>query len=144
MTPLEMVRQFHAQAGARLDEPATPELVRERWALVAEEFAEFATEWLGLGGQDASRLRMMLTALGYQATDRASANLAAVAKEAADLNYVVNGACANVGIDLDRAIELVHLNNLIKLRGTAVDKDWNGKVLKPAGFQPPDLSSCVP
>lgn len=143
-TELEMVRAFHAKAGARLDEPVTPELVRERWALVAEEFIEFAAEWLGLVPKHEQLLRSMLSAVGRHATDRAAANGSAVAKEAADLKYVVTGACANVGIDADHAFELVHANNMAKLDAEGLTRDWNGKVVKPAGWVGPDLSSCVP
>lgn len=71
-----------------------------------------------------------------------SANhLADVAKESVDLIYVVAGLLNNLGLDGDRIFELVHQSNMAKVDpGTGyVVKRADGKVLKPIGWEPPDV-----
>lgn len=53
----------------------------------------------------------------------------------ADLLYVVYGAAVDAGLDIDPIFEIVHKNNMTKLRGKSVSDE--GKVLKPTGFVGP-------
>lgn len=55
-----------------------------------------------------------------------------------DLLYVVYGAAVAWGIDLSPFFEQVHKANMAKLGG---GKRADGKVLKPEGWQPPDIEA---
>ncbi len=63
-----------------------------------------------------------------------------VAKELADVVYVVYGTAHALGIILDRALERVHTSNMTKLSGPRRE---DGKLLKPPGYESPDLSDVV-
>ena len=65
-------------------------------------------------------------------------------KELADLVYVCYQYAANLGWDLDEALDRVHASNMSKL-----DEDGNpiyredGKVLKGPNYKPPTLTDLV-
>lgn len=63
----------------------------------------------------------------------------ALAKELADLSYVVYGTAVEFGIDLDEAVSVVHDSNMTKLddNGEPLLRD-DGKILKSDNYQPPD------
>lgn len=67
--------------------------------------------------------------------------LADVAKELCDLIVVAVGAAVALGIPLEECWARVHASNMAK-RGGPVRED--GKVLKPAGWAPPDLAPLFP
>jgi predicted HAD superfamily Cof-like phosphohydrolase len=119
-----MVRQFHEAFGVAVDAEDTPELRRFRTCLIGEESDEV-----------------------YRALfpwDRDPAPLEDVAKELADLIYVVHGTAVSLGIDLDEAVRRVHASNMSKRNpdGTVSYRD-DGKVLKPATYRPPDMAGVV-
>lgn len=60
-------------------------------------------------------------------------DLAAVAKELADLLYVVYGTAVSCGIDLDPVFREVHRSNMTKVGG---HKRADGKWVKPPGYSP--------
>ena len=60
-------------------------------------------------------------------------DLAAVAKELADLLYVVYGTAVSCGIDLDPVFREVHRSNMTKVGG---HKRADGKWVKPAWYSP--------
>lgn len=66
------------------------------------------------------------------------------AKELADLVIVAYGAALTFGIDLDRAVHLVHASNMSKLGtdGKPVMRE-DGKVLKGPNYLPPDMTSVL-
>lgn len=65
----------------------------------------------------------------------------ALAKELADLLYVVYGTGAAVGIDMDKVYDEVHCSNMSKLGADGeVIRREDGKVLKGPNYAPPDLS----
>jgi predicted HAD superfamily Cof-like phosphohydrolase len=67
-------------------------------------------------------------------------DVVAVADALADLLYVTYGAAITFGIDVRPIFEEVHRANMAKLGGgTRAD----GKVLKPHGWQPPDLAPLL-
>ena len=72
-------------------------------------------------------------------------NLAAVAKEMADLLYVVYGTAVSYGIDMDPVFREVHRSNMSKVGGY---KREDGKWVKPATYSPariePILAEQVP
>lgn len=61
-----------------------------------------------------------------------------------DLIYVAYGAALDCGYDVDAALAKIHAANMAKLGpdGKPVLNE-HGKVTKPEGWQPPDLSSLV-
>ena len=65
-------------------------------------------------------------------------------KELADLVYVCYQYAANMGWDLDEAMDRVHKSNMSKLDeyGKPIFRE-DGKVLKGPNYQPPDLSDLV-
>jgi len=120
MSPVGLVREFHVAFGCAIDKPPTRDLRTLRARLIAEEANEVNGE-LARGG------------------------LAAIAKELADLAYVTYGAAVSLGIDLDAAIRAVHASNMAKLGadGRPIFRA-DGKVLKPEGWQAPDMSGALP
>lgn len=65
----------------------------------------------------------------------------AVARELADVVYVAYGTALVAGIDLDAALREVHRANMHKAREGHRRED--GKVMKPPGFRPPDMSVAI-
>ena len=71
-------------------------------------------------------------------------NSAECLKELADLVYVCYQYAANLGWDLDEALDRVHKSNLSKLgeNGKPIYRE-DGKVLKGPNYQPPNLTDLV-
>jgi predicted HAD superfamily Cof-like phosphohydrolase len=65
-------------------------------------------------------------------------------KELADLVYVCYQYAANLGWDLDEALDRVHRSNMSKLddNGQPIYRP-DGKVLKGPNYQPPNLNDLV-
>ena len=65
-------------------------------------------------------------------------------KELADLVYVCYQYAANMGWDLDRALELIHKSNLSKLdeNGQPIYRE-DGKILKGPNYKKPNLHSLI-
>lgn len=122
MTPQEMVERFHTVFGLEVREKATFGLFQRRRTLITEEYMELLEEL-----QDPFR-----------------ADLAQVAKELADLVYVLYGTAVALGINLDEALWRVHLSNMSKRApdGT-ITRRSDGKVLKPDTYQTPDMSGVL-
>ena len=70
----------------------------------------------------------------------ATGNLAAVAKEMADLLYVTYGTAVSYGIDMEPVFQEVHRSNLSKVGGY---KRADGKWVKPPTYSPADIESIV-
>lgn len=111
MNPQSMVEQFHClfdilvrKAPGQVDERTR--VLRER--LIQEEFEELKE---AMGKQD----------------------LAAIAKELADLLYVVYGTAVSYGIDMDPVFREVHRSNMSKVGGY---KREDGKWVKPPTYSP--------
>ncbi|MGE3537747.1 MAG: PilZ domain-containing protein [Candidatus Tectimicrobiota bacterium] len=66
----------------------------------------------------------------------AQGDITDVAKELADLLYVVYGTAVSCGIDMAPVFQEVHRSNMSKVGG---QKRADGKWLKPAGYQPAQL-----
>lgn len=67
-----------------------------------------------------------------------------IAKELADIIYIVCGTAASYGIPLDRVFDEVHRSNLSKLGedGQPLRRE-DGKILKPEGWTPPDIKKIL-
>jgi predicted HAD superfamily Cof-like phosphohydrolase len=66
-----------------------------------------------------------------------------VAKELADIIYIVCGTAASYGIPLDRVFNEVHRSNMEKLVDGKVVRRDDGKILKPEGWTAPDIKSVL-
>lgn len=113
-----MVEEFHrkfdilVQARPAIPNGSTKEL---RTRLIQEEFDE------------------LKEALGQE-------DLAAIAKEMADLLYVVYGTAVSYGIDMEPVFREVHRSNLSKVGGY---KREDGKWVKPSTYSPACLEPIV-
>jgi predicted HAD superfamily Cof-like phosphohydrolase len=67
-------------------------------------------------------------------------DVAAVAKELADLLYVVYGTAVSCGIDMEPVFEEVHRSNMSKVGG---HKRADGKWVKPPGYSPACLGPIL-
>jgi predicted HAD superfamily Cof-like phosphohydrolase len=67
-------------------------------------------------------------------------DLIAAIDGACDLIYVVLGTMIAAGIDLEAFYAEVHRSNMAKVGGPVRE---DGKILKPAGWTPPDLVSVL-
>lgn len=118
MQPQDMVAEFHRKFDILVgDRPSIPtEATRQlRVRLIHEEFAEL---------QEAM----------------AAQDLPAVAKELADLLYVVYGTAVSYGLDMDPVFREVHRSNLSKVGGY---KREDGKWVKPPTYSPADVQPLL-
>jgi len=69
-----------------------------------------------------------------------TSNFAEIADGIADLIYILVGMAINYGIHLPCVWDVVHKANLAKAGG---GKDKNGKIMKPLGWEHPDIASVV-
>jgi predicted HAD superfamily Cof-like phosphohydrolase len=65
---------------------------------------------------------------------------AAMVKEWADVQVVLSNLAWFFGIDGEEAFNRVHNNNMSKLVDGRIVRREDGKVLKPEGYQKPDMS----
>jgi len=116
----QMVRQFHERFGlVSNSRPGVPggNVHRLRTLLIEEELAEFRN--------------------AGEAQD-----LVGVADALADLLYVVYGAAAEYGVDLEPVFAEIHRSNMTKgqsVRGSRPD----GKVRKGPGYRPPNVRQVL-
>lgn len=122
------VTAFHEACGVPVcGRPKTPDIARQmlRAKLMQEEFKELMNE------------------IEYCA--ESDAHLHALAKEMADLIYVVIGSALEYGIPLDEAWNEVQRSNMSKMdpeTGKAIKRD-DGKVLKGPNYSPADIQSII-
>ena len=69
-----------------------------------------------------------------------SGAIAHLAKELADIMYVVLGTAVSYGIDIRPVWDEVHRSNMDKVGGPS---RADGKVLKPEGWTPPDIGAIL-
>lgn len=118
----DMVQEFHKAFDIYTGQkPEIPydETVDLRLDLINEEFAELEESMLS-----------------YKPIED-------VAKELADLLYVVYGTALACGINselMDKVFEEVHKSNMSKING---HKGENGKWIKPDDYEPPDIEKII-
>lgn len=128
MTPQEMVLEFHQVFGCDIDVRDEDSFTFRRHLLL-EEFDELMEEFYDVFSDFRN---------GY------GLDLTKMAKEMADLAYVLYGLAVTAGIDLDKAIQLVHKSNMTKLWPDGRPRvREDGKILKPPGHQDWDVSETV-
>jgi predicted HAD superfamily Cof-like phosphohydrolase len=119
---LEQVREFHEAFGVPiLSLPQMPHEERRklRYRILKEEFEE------------------------YVAAENDD-DLAEVADALGDMAYIIAGTALEYGIPLDRVLDEIHRSNMAKLGpdGKPI-KRADGKVIKPEGWQPPDIAAAL-
>ncbi len=110
----QMVLEFHQEFDIYIaQQPTIPDEATQtlRTRLIQEEFEEL---------QEAMKTK----------------DLANVAKELADLLYVVYGTAVSCGIDMEPVFQEVHRSNMSKVGG---HKREDGKWVKPATYSPADI-----
>jgi NTP pyrophosphatase (non-canonical NTP hydrolase) len=125
-----MLRQFHAALG---DESGRGN-AQLRITLHGEEHAELIEALYAL---HYSR------AFGRAGRTQDRGRREALARELADVVYVAYGTAHAFGIDLDAALLEVHRAAMSKLDPATMVVREAGKVLKPEGFVPPDMSRAI-
>lgn len=92
--------------------------------------------------EDTKRLRIRLIQEEFDELKEsmATGNLSAVAKEMADLLYVVYGTAVSYGIDMEPVFREVHRSNLSKVGGF---KRADGKWVKPATYSPAHIEPIL-
>ncbi len=114
----KMVQEFHEQFDIHIAAtPSVPDDATQilRHRLIKEEFEEF---------QEAMQ----------------SKDLSAMAKELADLLYVVYGTAVSLGIDMEPIFKEVHRSNMSKVGGY---KREDGKWVKPPTYSPASLDAII-
>lgn len=133
--------EFHRAMGVPgvgEEKPFVPskERIRLRLKLIAEEFAEllFAA---GLYDEEEFRRARDGSLKFIDAEYLGDCDLVGVADALADLIYVIEGTNLEFGIDGKAVFDVVHAANMQKTTGP---RRADGKILKPAGWQPPDIA----
>lgn len=125
---MEEVAQFKEAHGHKLpDKLHTPD--EKRLDLLTDLIIEECTEVMDAIYDDDGNLKI---------------NHVELAKELADLVYVTVGLAVECGIPLDKVWDEVHASNMAKIGpdGKFVVRE-DGKILKPEGWQKPDIEGCL-
>lgn len=127
-TNMDKVRDFHEAFGHPIDGQWTKELVRLRRNLIDEEYMEADDEF---------------EEIYYKASHHEEItvdNKEKLTKELVDILYVVYGAGVALGLNLDRAFDIVHQSNMSKLGedGKPILRE-DGKVLKGPNYREANL-----
>lgn len=126
--PMAMLNQFHSAFGIKqfidLDSYGRDKLAKVRLAIIAEEFKEVTDEMLDLINGEGDRAKL--------------------AKEIADLIYVLYGTAAVLDIPMYPVFAEVHHSNMSKLGddGKPVLRA-DGKVLKGPNYAPADIEAVL-
>jgi predicted HAD superfamily Cof-like phosphohydrolase len=135
----DQVLEFHRVVGQPIGEkPAVPsdERVRLRLSLVAEEFFELLTA-TGLGSKwDAVLDAQDSIKDAIKEFPIIKVDMPGFIDALADLDYVIEGARIEFGVDGGPIAAEVHRANMTKAGGPLRP---DGKRLKPEGFKPPDI-----
>lgn len=123
-SPQALVAEFHEKFGVPNLLGEGPD-VREdrfdlRYDLIREESRELEDE--------------------FQAWNFSQGDIAKIAKEAADLVYVIYGMALEFGIDLDAVLAEVHRSNMTK---TSQNKRADGKIQKGPDYVEADIASVL-
>ncbi len=87
------------------------------------------------------RVRLMISELSELVEAMSNEDMVGIADGIADLLYVVIGTGISYGIPMKKVFDQVHANNMTKVGADGhVHKDFSGKVIKPEGYKPVDLS----
>jgi predicted HAD superfamily Cof-like phosphohydrolase len=141
------VREFHVAMGQRVGDQSAPNCTVDlemRVRLIAEEFDELL---LALGPGHRGRCNYVTEAiedwLDKYNNGRwipGAPHDPSVADALADLAYVTVGANVAWGLPAAEVFDEVHRSNMAKQGG---ERRADGKILKPAGWTPPDVAGVL-
>ncbi len=142
----DQVREFHAAAechiASELSVPSEGRL-RNRGMLIVEEMIELL-EAMGFDNIALTRARLALEGIiRYHAIDWSVFDLAKVAKESADVDYVVAGMRVECGIPGAAVANEVHRSNMSKCTDGRILRRADGKVLKGPNYSPADIAAVL-
>lgn len=140
--PQTLVAEFHAKMGLPVaSEPTvgTPEQRMLRFRLMLEEVIEWGRAanlyvW-SESGDEIESVRNLTIEHGDGKPD-----LTQMTHELADVQYVVSGTAVELGLPLREAVPLIHEANMRKEPG---NMDSGGKIRKPEGWTPADVSPLL-
>lgn len=89
------------------------------------------------------RIELLMEEVKEYLEGEENGDLENVAKELADIIYIVCGTAVSYGIPLDKVFDEVHRSNMAKLVDGKVKRREDGKILKPDGWTPPDIRSIL-
>lgn len=89
------------------------------------------------------RMDLMLEEVKEYMESEEKNDLENLAKELADIIYIVCGTAVSYGIPLDRVFDEVHRSNMAKLVDGKPIRREDGKILKPEGWTPPDVKKIL-
>lgn len=152
-TPADRVRAFHQAFDLVVRDTPVPELAidekRFRERLILEEVAELICAMHGLPEPE-HVAKWWAAALDHHARSCSAAGqkgaggVVEVARESADVLNVVYGNALHWGFDLDTAFHTVMDACMRKLGPDGqVRRRADGKVLKPDGWEPPDVAAAI-
>lgn len=124
-SPQALVAEFHEKFGVPnlleggADFPGNDRLSL-RYALIAEEWEELDAE--------------------FELYWDAAGDITEIAKEAADLVYVIYGMALEFGIDLDAVLAEVHRSNMTK---TSEGKRADGKIMKGPNYEEANIQEVL-
>lgn len=99
-----------------------------------------------LASDDRTALRIELIREELEELKQAIANddIVGIADALGDLEYVINGAALEFGIDLPKVVEEIHRSNMTKLGsdGKPIYRE-DGKILKGEAYEPPNLQKAL-
>lgn len=142
MTNFEKVKQFHEVFGHLINKRPTIDVDRTllnlRRDLITEEYRETLEVFRDIEA-------FLQNPELFENPNSNEIILENLAKELADILYVVYGCALVYGIDLDKAFATVHESNMSKLdpeTGKPIFRE-DGKVLKGPNYAPPDMSVVI-
>jgi len=142
LTNFQKVKEFHKVFG-RTKDPEVPTIpsndsIMLRWRLISEEYQELSEELFDSITEQNGEFFVTRDVI------KEDIDLSKVAKEMADLLYVIYGTYAAIGIDADKVFTEVHRSNMSKLTkdGKVLRRD-DGKVLKSDQYFPADIESVI-
>jgi predicted HAD superfamily Cof-like phosphohydrolase len=95
------------------------------------------------GPERALRMRLLEEEFKEYEQGEYNNDLENIAKELADIIYIVCGTAVSYGIPLDKVFAEVHRSNMAKLVDGKPIRREDGKILKPEGWTPPDIKTIL-
>lgn len=95
------------------------------------------------GAERALRMRLLEEEFKEYEQGEYNNDLENIAKELADIIYIVCGTAVSYGIPLDKVFAAVHESNMAKLVDGKPIRREDGKILKPEGWTPPDIKKIL-
>lgn len=115
----QSVAEFNKAAGLKTEEGGGSYLLMIN--CFAEELSEFNV------------------AMADYINDPSEGNRAEMVKEMADVQVTLSNLAWFFDVDLEKAFDIVHKNNMSKVTGGRVFRREDGKIMKPEGYKPVDM-----